>query len=158
MNHPLIFTERNVLPRLVDSLLTLMAWTGFIWLIYHGVVSGLHMQSKVGALPFSLTFDTVSLYLLLVLFNSLFLILWAKYNQRRFRIERRTRRQALTDGQLAIHFGFTPDILEQLSQSQIVVVNYNHDGTALDVSVKRPLPVISSRQVIVSTVKSGNLK
>ena len=42
MSHTLIVTERRLLPRLFDSLMTLIAWVGFIWLIHHGVVSILH--------------------------------------------------------------------------------------------------------------------
>lgn len=150
MSHPLIFTERRMLPKLIDSLLTLIAWGGFLWLIYHGVISVLHMQPEVEIQPFSLSFSTITLYLLIALVNSLLLILWAKYNQRRFRTERRTRREELSDDQLAIHFGVTPEILQQLNQSQIMVVNYNHDGTTLQVSVKRKLPVLgSSKQFLL---------
>lgn len=29
MNQPLIFTERRLLPRIIDVLLTLIAWLGF---------------------------------------------------------------------------------------------------------------------------------
>ncbi len=75
MTHPLIVTERRLLPRLIDSLLTLIAWGGFIWLIYHGVESILHTQSQDGVVPFKLTFNTVVFYLLIVLVNSLLLVL-----------------------------------------------------------------------------------
>ncbi|ART82241.1 poly-beta-1,6-N-acetyl-D-glucosamine biosynthesis protein PgaD [Oceanisphaera profunda] len=142
MSHPLIVTERRILPKLLDSLLTIIAWVGFIWLIYHGVVTVLHAQSEGGD-PLSLTLGTVIFYLLIALANSLLLILWAKYNQRRFRTERRIRPQELPHGQLAIQFGLTQETLEQLNQSQIVVVSYNNDGTALEVSFKREQDVIS---------------
>ncbi len=137
MSHPLIVTERRILPRLIDSVLTLIAWGGFIWLIYHGVESILHTQSQDGAVPFKLTFDTVVFYLLIVLVNSLLLVLWAKYNQIRFSVERRTRRDELSDQQLAEHFGLKSDVLEQLKQSQIAVVSYSDDGSTLDVRVKQ---------------------
>lgn len=137
MSHPLIVTERRILPRLIDSVLTLIAWGGFIWLIYHGVESILHTQSQDGAVPFKLTFDTVVFYLLIVLVNSLLLVLWAKYNQIRFSVERRTRRDELSDQQLAEHFGLRSDVLEQLKQSQIAVVSYSDDGSTLDVRVKQ---------------------
>lgn len=137
MSHPLIITERSLLLRLIDSLLTLIAWAGFIWLIYHGVVSVLHAQLQTGAMPLNLTVNTVVFYLLIVLLNSLLLVLWAKYNQVRFSTERRTRQEEMPDDQLAVHFGLTPEVLKQLHQSQIAVVNYNNDGTELEVSVKR---------------------
>lgn len=137
MTHPLIVTERRLLPRLIDSLLTLIAWGGFIWLIYHGVESVLHTQSQDGVVPFKLTFNTVVFYLLIVLVNSLLLVLWAKYNQIRFTVERRTRRDALSDQELADHFGLKPGVLEQLKQAQIAVVSYSDDGSTLDVRVKQ---------------------
>ena len=136
-SQPLIFTERRLLPKLMDSLLTCIAWLGFIWLIYHGVRALLQAQPQIGISSLGLTFNTLTLYLLIALGNSFLLILWAKYNQRRFRIERRTRPQALPDEQLTCHFGLTPQVLAQLSQSQIVVVHHNHDGSALEVSVRR---------------------
>ena len=137
MSHPLIFTERRLLPRLFDSLLTLIAWIGFIWLIYRGVVSILHTQPEDGINLLRPTFTTLAIYLLIVLVNSLFLILWAKYNQLRFRVERRTRRPDFSDDQLAIHFGLPEEVLERLNQSQIAIVSYDNHGEVLDVNVKR---------------------
>jgi biofilm PGA synthesis protein PgaD len=42
--------------------------------------------------PFFTTLDTVTFYILVALVNGLVLIGWAKYNQFRFRVERRSRR------------------------------------------------------------------
>ena len=140
---PLIFTERRILPKLFDGLLTCIAWGGFIWLVYHSLWSTLQAKSEAATLWFGLSFNTISLYVAIAAFNSLLLIMWAKYNQRRFRNERRTRPQALADEQLSQHFGLTAPVLEQLKQAQIVVVQHNQDGSALDVSVKRPLCAIT---------------
>ncbi|MDY0208037.1 MAG: poly-beta-1,6-N-acetyl-D-glucosamine biosynthesis protein PgaD [Pseudomonas sp.] len=137
MSHPLIVTERRLLPRLFDTLLTLIAGIGFIWLIYQGVVSILQTQQEDEINLLRPTFTTLAIYLLIVLVNSLFLILWAKYNQLRFRVERRTRRPDISDDQLATHFGLSPEVLAQLNQSQIAVVNYDNDGAVVDVNVKR---------------------
>ncbi len=140
---PLIFTERRVLPRLFDGLLTCIAWAGFIWLAYHGLVSIWNAHPEAGTTLFGLTFDTVTLYVMIAVLNSLLLIMWAKYNQFRFRAERRLRAQALPDAQLTWHFGLTAKVLEQLKQSQIVVVQHNHDGSALEVNVKRQLDILT---------------
>lgn len=137
MSHPLIVTERRLLPRLFDTLLTLIAGIGFIWLIYQGVVSILQTQPEDEINLLRSTFTTLAIYLLIVLVNGLFLILWGKYNQLRFRVERRTRRPDFSDDQLATHFGLSPEVLAQLNQSQIAVVNYDNDGAVVDVSVKR---------------------
>lgn len=136
MSHPLIFTERHMLPRLIDSLLTLIAWAGFIWLIYHGLVAVLYRQSELGTPTFTPTFATVIFYLLIALINTLLFIIWAKYNELRFSTERRTRRQGMTDAQLAIHFGLTEQHLAQLNQAQIAVLHYDNNGVVLDVNVK----------------------
>lgn len=138
MSHPLIFTERRLLPRLFDSLLTLIAWVGFIWLIYHGLVSILHTQPEDGIHLLRPSVGTLAIYLLIVLVNSLFLFIWAKYNQLRFTSEeRRTRRQEFSDEQLAIHFGLTQETLGKINQSQIAVVSYDKEGTVAGISVKR---------------------
>ena len=139
----LIFTERRVLPKLFDGLLTIIAWGGFIWLICLGLVSIWHAQQEVETSLFGLTLGTVSLYLLIAVLNCLLLILWAKYNQNRFRTERRLRSQELSDAQLTRHFGVTAEVLEQLKQSQIMMVQHNHDGTALNVNVKRYLGILA---------------
>ena len=92
MNQPLIFTERRLLPRIIDVLLTAIAWVGFIYLIYKGLITALAHSPYMGVRPFFTTLDTVTFYILVALVNGLVLIGWAKYNQFRFRVERRSRR------------------------------------------------------------------
>lgn len=141
---PLIFTERRLLPKLFDTLMTLIAWGGFIWLLYLGVRSLLHAVPEARFTLLGQTFGTLSFYIIIAVLNSLLLIFWAKYNQRRFSTERRTRRQALPDTQLTQHFGLTPQVLEQLKQAQIVVVHHNDDGTTLEIEVRRQNTALAS--------------
>ena len=101
MNQPLIFTERRLLPRIIDVLLTLIAWVGFLYLIYKGLITALAHSPYMGVRPFFTTLDTVTFYILVALVNGLVLIGWAKYNQFRFRVERRSRRPGLEDHELA---------------------------------------------------------
>ena len=136
-SQPLIFTELRLLPRLFDGLLTCIAWGGFIWLLYLSLMSILGAQSGGETSLLGPTFGTILLYVLIALLNSVLLIIWAKYNQLRFAVERRTRSLALPDEQLTEHFGLTPKVLEQLKYAQIAVVHHNNDGTALKVDVRR---------------------
>lgn len=80
MNQPLIFTERRLLPRIIDVLLTAIAWVGFIYLIYKGLITALAHSPYMGVRPFFTTLDTVTFYILVALVNGLVLIGWAKYN------------------------------------------------------------------------------
>ena len=129
MNHPLIMTERSQLLRVIDIVLTIIAWVGFLWLIYQGIALVL------GAHTWTLIIGTLVFYALIALANSVLLILWARYNQARFREERRERREALSEGQLALRFGLIPDVLEKLYRAQIARVYYDEDGKELQVKV-----------------------
>lgn len=128
MSHPLIYTERRLLPKLVDSLLTLLIWIGFSWLIYQGLISVLQVQPDSGPRPLGLSVSTITMYVLIALLNSLLLILWAQYNQYRFAVERRTRRDELSDEELAGYFGMTADTLLQMKNTQVIVVSHDVDG------------------------------
>lgn len=129
MSHPLIYTERRRLPRLLDTLLTLLIWIGFLWLIYQGLISVLQVRPDAGPRPLNLSISTITMYVLIALFNSLLLILWAQYNQHRFAVERRTRRDELSDEKLAGYFGMTADMLLQMKDTQVIVVSHDVDGS-----------------------------
>ncbi|MEJ6656051.1 MAG: poly-beta-1,6-N-acetyl-D-glucosamine biosynthesis protein PgaD [Pseudomonas sp.] len=129
MSHPLIYTERRLLPKLVDTLLTLLIWIGFSWMIYQGLISVLQAQPDAGPRPLDLSVDTITMYVLIALINSLLLILWAQYNQYRFAVERRTRRNELSDEELADCFGIASDTLLQMKNNQVIVVSHDRDGT-----------------------------
>lgn len=58
MNQPLIFTERRLLPRVIDVVLTLIAWIGFLYLIYKGLIVALAHSPHIGVRPFFTTLDT----------------------------------------------------------------------------------------------------
>lgn len=136
---PLIYTEQRRVPKVIDYLLTLIAWAGFIWLIYLGVWSTLASEWQTSGEGGGLTLIKLSLYLCIAALNACLLILWAKYNQRRFCRERRTRTEALPSESLSQHFGLSVDTLAQLSQARIAVVHHNIDGTALKLEVRGEL-------------------
>lgn len=136
---PLIFTERKLVPRLIDGALTLIAWCGFIWLVYIGLLSNMTYQSMIETKLLGLSINTVTLYILVAALNALILILWAKYNQVRFQRERRSRAQPLALEQLTDHFAITSDTLAQLSHAHTAVVYYNLEGNKLKLEVTRRL-------------------
>ncbi|MCT4703845.1 poly-beta-1,6-N-acetyl-D-glucosamine biosynthesis protein PgaD [Enterobacteriaceae bacterium H20N1] len=128
MNQPLIFTERRLVPRLMDMILTLVAWIGFSYLIYNGLITALAHSPFMGLRPFFTTLNTVTFYMLVALANGLLLIGWAKYNQHRFRVERRNRRPGLEKTELAASLHITDRVAYDLSQGRVLTVYHHENG------------------------------
>ncbi|MBD1226208.1 poly-beta-1,6-N-acetyl-D-glucosamine biosynthesis protein PgaD [Xenorhabdus griffiniae] len=129
MKEPLIFTEQRLWPRLIDILLTVLAWVGFIYLF----MVGLFYTSHNGPRPFTATvftseLGTITLYIGIAIFNAFLLIGWAKYNQRRFRIERRRHRPALTHTEVAQSFTLEQKLFDTLRQSKVSSITYDNHG------------------------------
>jgi len=131
MNQPLIFTEQRVFPRVMDVVLTLMAWAGFSYLIYAGLITALSHTPFVEDRPFFSTLDTLSFYLMVALINGAVLIGWAKYNQLRFRIERRKRKPGLEKEEVAASLHITPELALALSKGQVLTLAH-YDTGAID--------------------------
>ncbi|MDQ7882307.1 poly-beta-1,6-N-acetyl-D-glucosamine biosynthesis protein PgaD [Atlantibacter hermannii] len=128
MEHPLIFTEQRLLPKFIDLVLTLVAWLGFGYLIYLGLIKALTENAFLGRRPFESTLVTLALYFIIALVNGLILIMWAKYNQFRFRVERRKRRPALATTELADSFHITPELVTELNKGRVLTVHHNSNG------------------------------
>ena len=137
MENPLIFTEQRKLPKFIDMVLTLAAWLGFGYLIYLGLVKALSENAFMGPRPFESTLVTLALYFLIALVNGLVLILWAKYNQLRFRVERRKRRPALAPKELAVSFHITPELVTELNKARVLTVHHNSMGGISYVDIKQ---------------------
>lgn len=131
MIQPLIFTEQQLFPRMLDALLTIVAWLGFSWLIYSGLITAIEHDPFIGTRPFYTTLSTLSSYLLVACLISLALIAWAKYNQLRFRIERRRRRPELECHEVAASFNITPELALMMSQAQVFTLAH-YDTGAID--------------------------
>ncbi|OTA17298.1 poly-beta-1,6-N-acetyl-D-glucosamine biosynthesis protein PgaD [Xenorhabdus vietnamensis] len=134
MKDPLIFTEQRLLPRLIDILLTILAWAGFIYLF----TMGLSHFSHSGPKPFTSTVTSelasIVLYIAIAIFNALLLIGWAKYNQHRFRIERRCHRPVLTHTEIAQSFILKQNLLDILKQSKVSSITYDNHGHIIDIN------------------------
>ncbi|MEH5011508.1 poly-beta-1,6-N-acetyl-D-glucosamine biosynthesis protein PgaD [Phytobacter diazotrophicus] len=131
MIEPLIFTEQRLFPRMLDVFLTLVAWLGFCWLIYSGLVVAIKHDPFMGVRPFYTTLSTLSVYLLVACMISLTLIGWAKYNQLRFRVERRRRRPGLEAHEVAASFNITPELAQAMSRAQVFTLAH-YDTGAID--------------------------
>lgn len=131
MNEPLIFTEQRVFPRVMDAVLTLVAWLGFSYLIYTGLMVALAESPDSGVRPFYSTYGTVMLYMAVALLIGAVLIGWAKYNQHRFRVERRRRRPGLEKHEVAASFSITPELALELSKARVLTLAH-YDTGAID--------------------------
>ncbi|KQN57794.1 MULTISPECIES: poly-beta-1,6-N-acetyl-D-glucosamine biosynthesis protein PgaD [unclassified Erwinia] len=137
MASPLIFTARSWLPRFIDLLLTLLAWCGFIWLFVTGLLHILHSTPYGGPRPLSSGMDTLTLYFAIALFNALVLIGWAKYNQLRFRTERRRRRPGLDPDEVAESFAISESDVSVLSSNDLLRVTHDRQGRITGVEALR---------------------
>lgn len=155
MSQPLLFTERRLLPRIIDVLLTLIAWVGFIYLIYKGLINALAHSPYMGVRPFFTSLDTVTFYILVALINGLVLIGWAKYNQYRFRVERRSRRPGLEHHELAESMRITPELAMELNKGRVMTVHHHENGEIEYVEVDKhiadnrlPLPTPGMLEIL----------
>lgn len=136
MNQPLIFTEQRLLPRVIDVLLTIFAWVAFLHLIYKGLIIALMEQRYIEVRPFFNILDTVTLYIFIALMNGLFLIGWAKYNQFRFKVERRKRRPECEHHELAESLHISSSLVMKMSKGKRLTVYHHDSGYISDVVVE----------------------
>ncbi|CAM3672964.1 poly-beta-1,6-N-acetyl-D-glucosamine biosynthesis protein PgaD [Xenorhabdus thuongxuanensis] len=135
MKESLIFTEQRLWPRLIDILLTILAWVGFVYLFIVGLFYASHNNPKpfISTL-FTSELGTVAIYIAIAIFNAFLLISWAKYNQRRFRIERRRHRPALTHTEVAQSFTLEQGLLDTLRQSKVSSITYDNQGHIIEIN------------------------
>ncbi|MBD2785147.1 poly-beta-1,6-N-acetyl-D-glucosamine biosynthesis protein PgaD [Xenorhabdus sp. DI] len=119
MKDPLIFTEQKLSLRLIDILLTILAWVGFIYLFMVGLFNASH---------------NITPYIVIAIINALLLIGWAKYNQHRFKIERRRHRPALTHAEVAQSFMLEQKLLDTLRQSKVSSISYDNHGHIIGIN------------------------
>ena len=82
----------------------------------------------MGTRPFYTTLSTLSIYLLVACLIDMALIGWAKYNQLRFRIERRKRRPELERNEVAASFNITPELALMMSQAKVFTLAHYETG------------------------------
>lgn len=146
MKNPLIRTRQGRLMRVVDLLATLLAWTGFLYLVGRGVFEMVRYPAPGLAVrlePVMATADTLAGYVAIAGLNACVLAAWAFYNQMRRRVERRGQIPALDDAGLSASFDLTPQLLSALRSGQVVVVHSDPQGGIASVLPRgepQPLP------------------
>ncbi|PHM37548.1 poly-beta-1,6-N-acetyl-D-glucosamine biosynthesis protein PgaD [Xenorhabdus innexi] len=136
MKEPLIFTEQKLLPRLIDITLTVLAWVGFVYLFIAGLFNSPHHGPKPVISIFSPELSSITLYIIVALFNAFLLIGWAKYNQIRFRIERRRHRPALNHNEIATSFSLGEKLINNLNQGKVSSITHDNHGHIVGVAEK----------------------
>ncbi|MBO4121747.1 poly-beta-1,6-N-acetyl-D-glucosamine biosynthesis protein PgaD [Cupriavidus gilardii] len=142
----IIRTKRTRVGWLIDALLTALAWIGFGYLCVTGLLAVLRHANAGPDVPFWSallpTAGTLSIYVVVGLFNGVVLLTWALYNQYRFSgLDRRKPIPALRDDELARSFKVSGEQLRALQKAKVAVVDHEGDGTIADVHLPQPVQV-----------------
>ncbi|CCV46479.1 poly-beta-1,6-N-acetyl-D-glucosamine biosynthesis protein PgaD [Yersinia enterocolitica] len=147
MSAPLIHTEQRLLPRFIDIIITALAWFGFIFLFVKGFLDMIHRAPNMGPIPFRMYIlaglTTLALYAAIAAFNAIVLIVWAKYNQIRFQVERRGHRPHLDDDELADSMEMTGEMIAQLKAGSCLTLYNDEHGQLLEVKEGLQLPEVA---------------
>lgn len=129
MDNNIIKTRRTKHYILLDVVITIFAWIGFIYLVASGFTRNIfntyHLPVKA-SIP--QTINSLLLYCVIMIILASILIGWALYNKRRFRVERRKRREEIKLETLAESLDVDPNVLEALQANKISRIH--HDGGA----------------------------
>lgn len=136
----LIHTPQHWLPRLVDTILTLIAWVVFIWLMYNGIIDLINDQKQGPRIdmgtPLLSGLDSLLLYLALSLVMGCVLSIWAAYRKRQAAgFERRKRVPIMSDNTLSGSFGIDLRLLKLLQGQQVLTVHNDENGHLLSVEM-----------------------
>lgn len=135
-SHDILYRRAGTWSLIIDGLLTVIAWAGFIWLIVTGIIDLMAHRENTPrvALPlmehtFLASVSTIMVYVFIGVLIMLALVGWSKYNQWRWRgKERRKRFPALDLTALSSCFGASGHTLEQLQDAKIVTVHSDKHG------------------------------
>lgn len=133
----LILTEHRVLPRLFDTLLTLLAWCGFLFCLYINLLLQVTEQSDSFRETILASFSTVLIYLLIAMLNGWLLILWYHYNRHNPDTRRHERLSSLNSDELARSFNVDPQIISEMSRGNLLTVYHDHIGHIIDLRISQ---------------------
>ncbi|MFN3579116.1 MAG: poly-beta-1,6-N-acetyl-D-glucosamine biosynthesis protein PgaD [Pseudomonas sp.] len=158
----LIRTPRHWLPRLVDILLTVIAWVLFVWLMYNGIIDLIADQRQGPRIELGTELlsglDSLLLYLVMSLLVACVLTMWASYRRDQAAgFERRQRVPIMSDETLSSSFGVNPRLMQLLQKQQVLRVHNDEHGHLLSVEMpelnkhyaarkKRAAPELTSEQ------------
>ncbi|WP_145507004.1 poly-beta-1,6-N-acetyl-D-glucosamine biosynthesis protein PgaD [Yersinia alsatica] len=147
MSAPLIHTEQRTIPRWIDIIITALAWFGFIFLFVKGFLDMIHRAPNMGPIPFRVYIlaglTTLALYAAIAAFNAVVLIVWAKYNQVRFQVERRGHRPHLNDDELADSMEMSGSMIAQLKAGSCLTLYNDENGHLLEIKDGLQLPNVA---------------
>ncbi|WP_225767403.1 poly-beta-1,6-N-acetyl-D-glucosamine biosynthesis protein PgaD [Inquilinus sp. Marseille-Q2685] len=138
--------QRSLPARLLDLLLTALAWAAFITIFLRGadaLFDGSH-QGPRPWLPEALrTLGTLTVYLIIAAVNAAILLGWAFYNQWRFRgRDRRRAAPSLSDAQMAPPFAVPAGLLGRMRAGRRLVIHHDAAGTITAVDDRPALKVV----------------
>ncbi len=133
----LILTEHRLLPRVFDSILTLIAWAGFLFFLYDNLLTQITEQRNHRWEIIIASFNTVLVYLLIAVINGWLLILWYQYNLRRFDARRHGALDSLGHDELAESFHVAPQIISEMSQYNQLTLYHDRIGRIIDLKASR---------------------
>ncbi|WP_336969804.1 poly-beta-1,6-N-acetyl-D-glucosamine biosynthesis protein PgaD [Sphingobium aromaticiconvertens] len=132
-----VSNTRSRLARVIDLVVTAIAWLVFGYLLYRGLFAG---STGAGDAPRPIvpealqTLHTVTLYVIVALVNAAILFAWAIYNQLRFRgQDRRSAISQASDHQLAQSYRVDTATLQQLRTKGPTIVYHDAHGRIADV-------------------------
>ncbi len=129
MNEKLIITQQNPLSLVLDVMLTLLAWTGFLYLIGSGIYNNVTDKDlDFIKSTWSQTTITLCIYFSLMVIFATLLYTWAKYNYFRYRGKYLPRKTDLTSLELWRTFKMKQDIGVQLQRKKVTVVHHDDQG------------------------------
>jgi len=131
----IIKTKRTRFRFIFDVLLTILGWAIFVDIFAFGILA--MWRDEIGGpdvlfLPSALSANMMSVvgYIVLMGCFSIWLIIWAKYNQHRFAgVDRRKPPAPLVASQLLASFGVSEDQLGLMQTSRSLVVTHKQDGS-----------------------------
>lgn len=127
MTTPLIMTQPKYWRLGVDIVLTLLAWFIFFWLLDYSMYR-LEISRLEHLTSLSSTLIMFAIFVGCGVFNGIALIVWAKYNQHRFYIDKRTHPRPSNPSQVAKSIHLSLEQLAEYSAKQISYVQVDNFG------------------------------
>ncbi|WP_022961635.1 poly-beta-1,6-N-acetyl-D-glucosamine biosynthesis protein PgaD [Halopseudomonas pelagia] len=158
----LIYTPRHWLPRLIDIILTLIAWVVFVWLLYNGITDLIADQRQGPRIEMGTQLlsglDSLLLYLVLSLLVACILSIWAAYRKKQAAgFERRKRVPIMSDETLSTSFGVDHRLLKLLQEQQVLTVHNDEHGQLLSVEMRDLNKHYAARKPLVKPELVGEL-
>lgn len=147
---PIITTRCSPIAQAIDTLLTAIAWCGFLYLFIQEIstlfIATPENPSGGSAAQLSLTAQTLLIYLTVAAFNALLLVLWARYHKLFFKNMGHRDALELDEETLASSFSLSCHQLRQMQESRIAVIHHTIDGNinSLETQSQRLQPASNS--------------